>query len=276
MKHNKKRNAALIYEQLIRYISRALVEGKTEKARVANEILSEHFARGSELYKEFRLFNSLMRTTVDSRNLAERIVAEARNAAKDHNAVKLDKEKSRLIASVNKRLNESGFYDIRIPEYRQLATVQQLLNGWRGAPMPIEKLVEHESKTVDLLMSEKSLPPLVVSEGVNDLTLRIMKKKFTERMNENLTRDQLKILTYAARGDTKSLVPLLDETKRETLNSLNELRSSAKNQTVKAKVDSVSSVISALDPRDLSESNVARFLVMKKLVEEIREGEDEA
>ena len=96
-RHNKKRNAALIYEQLVRYISRALVEGRSEKARIASSIIKEHFVKGSQLYKEFRLFNSLMRTTVSDRMIAARIVEEARKAAQDHDPKSLDSEKSRLI-----------------------------------------------------------------------------------------------------------------------------------------------------------------------------------
>ena len=57
--HNKKRNVGLIYEQLIRYASKCILEGKTDRAEIAMQIMKEHFRPGTELYKEFRLFNAL-------------------------------------------------------------------------------------------------------------------------------------------------------------------------------------------------------------------------
>lgn len=55
--HNKKRNVGLIYEQLIRYASKCILEGRTERAEIAMQILKEHFRPGTELYKEFRLLD---------------------------------------------------------------------------------------------------------------------------------------------------------------------------------------------------------------------------
>ena len=195
MRHNKKRNAALIYEQLIRYISRALVEGKTEKASIANSIVKEHFSKGSQLYKEFRLFNSLMRTTVNDQKLALRIIDEARKASQDHDSKKLYLEKSKLIASINKRLDESNFFDIKVPEYRDLATVQTLLNDWRLPSVSnINRLVEYEMKVVTLLQSEKTLPPLVESNNSSNLSVRLLTEKVSKKFSENLTKENESLL----------------------------------------------------------------------------------
>jgi len=275
-RHNKKRNAALIYEQLVRYISRALVEGRGEKARVANEIIKEHFTKGSQLYKEFRLFNALMRTTVSDKSLAHRIIEEARKAAQDHSPKLLDLEKSRLIAAINKRLDENNFFDIRVPEYRSLATVQTLLNDWRGGShSDIKRVVEYEEKVTGILMTEKTLPSLVKSKDVNGLTVKILSEKVSEKFSDSLSKDQLRILTLAVKGDSSSLVPVLENTKRSAIRSVNALRESANNQTIREKLEPVDKVLRSLDPRDTSEQNVSRFLVITKLIEEVKGGEDE-
>ena len=130
--HNKKRNVGLIYEQLIRYASKCILEGRTERAEIAMQILKEHFRPGTELYKEFRLFNALIQTTVPTEALALRVLEEARKAATTHDSGRLDTEKSALIRNINKRIDFPGFFDMRIPEYRKLATVQTLLNDWRS------------------------------------------------------------------------------------------------------------------------------------------------
>ena len=94
--HNKKRNIGIIYEQLLRSIARFLVEKDEKKYKTALVILKSNFKPGSQLYKEFRLFNALVKTTVDSDSLALRILSEAKEAALEYDVHELQKEKSLL------------------------------------------------------------------------------------------------------------------------------------------------------------------------------------
>ena len=61
-RHNKKRNVGLIYELLIRRLSRAVVEQDNSKIRTVKQIINTRFKPGTELYKEFRLFNAITST----------------------------------------------------------------------------------------------------------------------------------------------------------------------------------------------------------------------
>jgi hypothetical protein len=79
-KHNKKRNVGLIHEQIVRYASERVVDGDEAKTKKAISILSNHFRAGTELYKEFRLFNSLVHTNVSSKAIARRIIIESKDA----------------------------------------------------------------------------------------------------------------------------------------------------------------------------------------------------
>jgi hypothetical protein len=217
-----------------------------------------------------------MRTTVADKLVAHRILEEARKAAQDHDPKKLDIEKSRLIAAINKRLDESKFFDIRVPDYRDLATVQTLLNDWRSkGHSDIKRLVEYEEKVTKLLMSEKALPPIVKSKDVNNLSVKIMSEKVGERMGDSLSKEQLTILSLAVKGDSDRLVPILESTKKAAINSVRDLRRSATNQIIKEKIEPVEKVLGLMDPKDTSEQNVSRFLVITKLIEEVKGGKDE-
>ena len=70
MSHNKKRNAGIIYELLVRAVSAYLVENDKAKAQVALNILSTHFNKKTELYKEFRIFHALTKSTVQDSSIA--------------------------------------------------------------------------------------------------------------------------------------------------------------------------------------------------------------
>jgi hypothetical protein len=130
--HNKRRNAGLLYEFLIRTISNALVEGDKKKSTTALRLLKKHFKAGTELYREFRLINALVRSTVSSDSVASSILSEAKTAAKSYNLEALDKEKSHLIKNINYYLRDNNFFDQQINEYKAYATAQMLINNWRS------------------------------------------------------------------------------------------------------------------------------------------------
>ena len=168
-KHNKKRNVGLLHEQLIRHASRMTVEGNVEQARRTVDIVAKHFKKESEMLREFRLFSSLIHTCVDSRELAQRIVEESRRACTNHDDEQLRKEKSMLIKDINHVLNEGDFYDQRIPEYKTFATVQALLNEWRGSSKlsPVE-VAQYENNLIDHLTRRELESTLQKNENADE------------------------------------------------------------------------------------------------------------
>lgn len=269
VKHNKKRNVALIYEQLVRYISRALIEGKKEKVNLATQILNKHFHSGTELYREFRLFNALIRSEIEDSYTAQRIIEEARKSAKNHNSKLLEEEKGRLISAINKKIDDPNFFHIKVPEYRNLAIVQGLLNAWRNESTEIQEIVEGEKKVLKILQEKKSVEPLFKQNDVNNVTVKIMKDKFTKKLSENLNSQQLKIVSLFTKEQFDDLKPILVELKKESLEKLTELKKKSNSSVLLEKIDPVFGVISFLNENDMSGENVSRFLVINKLVEEL-------
>lgn len=269
-KHNKKRNVALIYEQLVRYVSKSLIEGRHDRAKIAMKIVKEHFAKDTQLYKEFRLFNALLRTTVTDKRLADRILSEAREAAKAHDTSSLDREKGKLINSINRELNEAQFYDMRVPEYRDLATVQTLLNEWRkGHEAHIPTVASYEEKTVEILMTPKHLPELLKSENVNGLSVKIMKDKVAKKFGGELNETQLGLVMSAAKGDSGTAKKLMQRTKTESIRVLENFKRINNNEVLDEKITPVIESIRSLDENDASDGNIAKYLLLSNLTEEI-------
>ena len=132
-KHNKKRNVGLIHEQLIRKISEHVVDKDQDNIDKIFNIIENNFVKGSELYKEFRLFNSLVHSRVGSKEIASKILEESKSAAKKHNISKIDQEKSKLIKEINHNIDGKDLYSTRVETYKVFSTVQALLNEWRRA-----------------------------------------------------------------------------------------------------------------------------------------------
>ena len=154
--HNKKRNVGIIFELLLRCVSARLIEGNEKGAQDALNIVAKYFDTDSELYKEFRLFNALAKSTVSNSAIAAAVLSEAKQAARRCDKKQLDKEKSFLIKEINHNLKDKTFYHRRVPDYTAYATIQTLLNSWRDEDKAnLTKTVNYEAKIVEWLLSEK-------------------------------------------------------------------------------------------------------------------------
>lgn len=281
--HNKKRNTGLLYEFLIQTISKALVDNDKKKSSKALKIIKAHFKPGTELYKEFRLINSIMKTTVSSESVASSILGEAKSAARLHNTNNLDREKSLLIRSINHQLNDENFYDQHVSEYKIFATVQSLLNDWRSYSQDLSKMAIYEDQVVRWLTTPKNeANESVISEssnGSNRLLMKIMMKKLGEKYESSLTNEQKSLIkAYAfstANDENKTILLKLNEIRSNLLSSIDDYVSKNSNRE-KYLVEKLNDVKSNLivENNDVNDSIVAEYMLYIKLIDELSGGEN--
>ena len=279
--HNKKRNVGVIYEQLVRKLSQAVVEDDKKTMKECTRILKKHFKKNTELYREFRLFNSLIKTHIDSESLATRIIQEAKSAARAHNVQALDREKSSLIKSINYTFG-SGFYKQYISEYKNYATVQKLLNNWRSnSKSDFQELALYESKVHAMLLTKKDNTTMEEhkTEGVSSLTVRLMTEKFNKRYGRILNTEQQELVREyvfsQSSGKTKQLEEKFDSIRSRTLKELKTYSKECSNVVLNEKVGRVTESLNNLNFETMDDSTVAKFLSMAKLCEELKGDLDE-
>jgi len=280
--HNKKRNVGIIYEQLLRTMAEALISDETEKYQTTLKIIRTHFAPETQLYREFRLFNALVKTTVDKESLATRILQEAKVAALGFDRDQLRKEKAALIKDINYSLSDPGFYSQRINEYREYATIQTLLNDWRSSsPTNLSRVADYENKVCNFLLTEKNDQSLSVlrDDNVSGLTVRLMTEKFNSRYGQQLNDDQQMLIREyvfsTQRGETAQFRGYLNELKQTLTEELEIFSKACDNQILNEKMDRVSSAVTSLDTSSINDDTVTRFLLVSQLKSEIMEGDDE-
>lgn len=268
-KHNKKRNVGLIHEQLVRYVASSLIAKDKKSAATAIKIISKHFRPGTELYKEFRLFNALVNLPVGSRELAERVLAESKKFSITHDANKLRHEKSLLIKDINTRLTESRrFYDIKIDNYRFYATVQTILNEWRGKnALDMTRRARYEEKIVERL---SVAPGDVIEEKVeaDPLVRKLMFQKFEDKYKDQLSTEQKRILEAAVLDDDTNFGATVRSIKERALRTIRKFKSNCDNSILLEKIDGVRQRIETLEETK-SDSTVAKTLHLVQLLEEM-------
>jgi len=282
--HNKKRNTGLLYEFLIKTISKSLVDDDKKKSAKALKIVKTYFKPGTELYKEFRLINSIIKTTVSSDSVASSILGEAKVAARSQDVDALDREKSLLIRSINHQLNDENFYDQHISEYKTFATIQNLFNNWRSKSPDLLKMAEYEDQVVSWLTTPKQEPSEhLVSEnssnGSNRLLMKIMMKKLGEKYDSTLTNEQKSLIKAyafsAANDENKTILLKINEIREKLLNSI-ESYVSQKSGEEKYLTNKLTEVKSGLlnEITQVDDSAVAEYMLYIKLIDELSGGEN--
>ncbi len=276
-KHNKKRNVGIIYELLLNYISKNLIEGNKKEAKKATKIIERHFNKKTELYKEFRLFNAIAQTKISNTHIVASILNEAKNAVRNNiNYSKIEKEKSNLIKNINYNLS-NDFYYANISNYRDLGSIQMAINEWKKTDPDIKKLVEFETR-IGQIMLEKSEEvdneKLDLSHS-DRLVLKIMTEKFNKKYVDGLSSDQKRIIeSYVFYSDKNPefLKGYFKNKKQQALKSLDLFEDKSDNKFLLRKVDDVRQKINEVNVEKIDDNNVIKFLSLTKLIQEINKG----
>jgi len=276
--HNKKRNVGIIYELLLRHVSDKLIESKNDEAQVALNIVEKYFNESTELYKEFRLFNALAKSTVSSTAVAAAILTEAKNASKRRNYSELDREKSYLIKEINYNIDDDQFYHRRVPDYTMYATIQTLLNEWRRGDLSnLSKVAVYESRIVENLLKEKDTNPQEdkPNSNVDNLVVKILTEKFNKKYNDRLNEEQKEIIkTYVfsiSNDDGKSIRKMLDMIKETTVCQIDNLKTTAQSDIILEKISDVRKNIQETNSNEINDTTISKFLLVSKLKHELME-----
>ena len=280
--HNKKRNSLLIYEFLVRTISKSLIDDDKKRSSAALKILRRHFRPGSELYKEFRLMNALAKTTVSSEHVAASILKEAKSAVTSFDQKSLDREKSLLIRNINHVLNDENFYDQHVNEYRTFATIQTLINEWNATSKDIQKIAQFEDQILKYLVTEKASPEeATVSEdthGSARLLMKVMTKKLNEKY-EGLLNEQQQALVKAyaystASADQTSISLKLKEVKDSLISLIDSYDSATTpNEYLKGKLQEAKTTLLSENLDIVDDETVTRFMLYSRLRDELESKE---
>lgn len=278
MSHNKKRNVGIIYELLVRAVSAYLIEDKRDHAQKALNIVSKFYNPDTELYKEFRLFNALAKSTIRESAIAAAIINESKSAVKRFNSIKLDKEKSLLIREINHTLADMNFYHRKIPDYRIYATIQQTINEWSlGDRSNLTETVILESKLIEWLMSDKNLEPIETqpAQDVDMLVVKIMNEKFNDKYNDKLTsyqKDLIKDYVFSLNNDNGNVIRIRAENiVNESLKLISDMRVSEKNAYILEKINMVEGKIKNLNFDTIDDNKMAKLMTLTQMINEIKE-----
>ena len=122
MRHNKKRNTAFIYETLISELTQCSLNKDEERRGKIVSLIKEHFRKGTVLNKELAAYMTLLESEGLEKDVATRLVAEARRVHSVLDKKEIFRKQTELISEINKNLSNSVFSNF-VNNYKNLNTI---------------------------------------------------------------------------------------------------------------------------------------------------------
>jgi len=252
LKHSKYKNTGVLFELLVRQIASDTLN---EKNSSALSIIKKHFKNGSELNKELKLYQFLVKETFDSDYKAGEFLNIILSERKKLNESLLKREKYNLIKAINERFNATDFFKYRVNNYKSLASIYKLFENTESVS-PKEWV---DCKTVileNVTKKVKSLKEVTTDEYTKESKdVRLLAYKFlVDKFN-----DKYKVLTTEQKSVLRNYINNIDNSdnlKRFILRETNKLKNEFSKIKVSDKVYSIKlkEVIGLID--NLSNSKI--------------------
>ena len=194
IKHSKVKNTGVLFELLVRQITLEVLNGdKTENAK---HIVKEFFAAGTELNKELRLYDLLLKEKYNSESRAEMFVDTVSQAHSKLNENKLSKEKYNLIKQINEKFELEQFLSSPITNYKVLASIYKVFESKKSENYDIKDIFNSKVTLIENIISRPSLAKtnktedtkLIESYKQQDKDLRLLTYKIlVETFNKKYT-----------------------------------------------------------------------------------------
>jgi|EP01043_Picozoa_sp_COSAG02_P027134 hypothetical protein len=278
IKHSKYKNTGILFELLVRQITADTLKGGDSPAI---DILKKYFVK-SELSREYRLYESILKSKVLSESHANVYIETTISNSKHLNRSILKKQKYNLINEIKQNYDLATFFGSKLNNYKVLASIYTLMES-NNTTSPDNKqlinnkinLLEHLTKKESNLLESKETVLQEFStydKDIRSLTYRILLEKFNEKY-DSLSSDQKQVLKeYINSVDSTPGLRKFYNTKiSELKNKLLEGSKNVKDKATKIKIVEISKMLIELDKTSkVGDDNLVDLLQYYELVKEIQ------
>jgi hypothetical protein len=282
IKHSKFKNTGVLFELLVRQITLEVLNGdKTENAK---NIVREFFGPNTELNKELRLYDILLKEKYSSETKADRLVETVCDAHAKLNQASLSKEKFNLIKEVSAKFDIEQFLSSPITNYKVLASIYKVFESKRENGYDIKDIFNSKITLIENITSKPSqqLKPtedkkLIETYKQQDKDLRLLTYKIlVETFNKKYTNldDSQKNLLKEYINNITNTTKFKDYVGIELPKIVAELKSIKSKVEDKVTTIKLSETISVLEKmkmgKSVSDGQVSSIMLSYELIKELK------
>jgi len=282
IKHSKFKNTGVLFELLVRQITLEVLNGdKTENAK---NILREFFSPNTELNKELRLYDILLKEKYSSETKADRLVETVCDAHTKLNHVTLSKEKFNLIKEISEKFEIEQFLASPISNYKTLASIYKVFESKRADGYDIKDIFNSKITLIENITSkpaQKTQPTdekkMIETYKQQDKDLRLLTYKIlVETFNKKYTNldDSQKNLLKEYINNISNTTKFIDYIGKELPNiiaELNGIKSKLKDRVTQIKLSETISLLEKMKiGKTVSDSQVSSIMLSYELIKELK------
>jgi hypothetical protein len=278
IKHSKFKNTGVLFELLVRQITADTLKGGDSPAI---DLLKTYFVK-SELGREYKLYESILKSKVLNESRANLFVDTILESSKKFNRSLLRKQKYNLINEIKAHYDLDQFFGSKIKNYKELASLYTLIEGYNTKEITDSEqlidnkitLLEHLTRSEIALNAKEDVLKEFSSydKDLRTLTYRVLLEKFNEKY-DGLSNEQKQVLKeYINSIDSTPQLREFYNNKITHLRSmLNEESKNIKDKATKIKITEIAKMLTELSKTDkVSDDNLVDLLQYYELVKEIK------
>jgi hypothetical protein len=283
VKHSKFKNTGILFELLVRQITLEVLNGDaTEKAK---HIVREFFSPKTELNKEHRLYELLLKEKYKSESRAEKFIDTINEAHTRINQSKLQREKYNLIKKINESFDMDDFLSSPITNYKVLASIYKVFEAKNMVDYDVKDIFNSKITLIENITSNQTViveksddaQKLVESYKKQDKDLRLLTYKIlVETFNKkysNLDESQKELLKQFINNitNTTKFKEYVEKEIPSIVKELKVLHKSINDKVTKIKLAETVSVLNKTKiGKTVSDNHVSSLMISYELIKELK------
>lgn len=279
IKHSKYKNTGILFELLVRQATADTLKGTDSPAI---DLIKKYFVK-SELGREYKLYESVIKSKVLSESKANVIISTILESSKKLNRTSLRKQKYNLISEIKKNYNIDSFFGTKIKNYKEFASLYTLIEGYNNDEITdTNQLVDNKVTLLEYLTKQDVVTEEVKEDVLKEfqtydkdlriLTYKVLLEKFNSKY-ENLSTEQKQVLKEFINSvdSTPGLRDFYNSKINDLQATLNEEAKNIKDKATQIKIQEVAKYLVELDKTTkVSNNNLVDLLQYYELVKEIK------
>ena len=281
IKHSKFKNTGILFELLVRQITLEVLNGDTtEKAK---KIVSEFFSPKTELNKELRLYELLIKERYSSETRAEKFIDTVNEAHNRIDQKQLQREKYNLIKKINESFNMDEFLSSPISNYRVLASIYKIFESKKMKDYDVKDVFNSKITLIESITSKPMSSSTIKKDTLVEnykkqdkdlrlLTYKILVETFNKKYS-NLNESQKSLLKEYINNltNTTGFKSYVEKEIPNIVKELKSIQSKIKDKVTKIKLAETASVLSKTKiGKVVSDNHVSSLMMSYELIKELK------
>lgn len=282
IKHSKFKNTGILFELLTRQITLEVLNG--DKKEPAKRIVQEYFAPGTELNKELRLYELLMKEKYNGEARAEKFIDTVNEAQKKIDYKKISREKYNLVSEIKDNFDMDNFLSSEISNYRALASIYKVFESKKYDNYDIKdvfdsKITLIENITKKPVKNKKKIKNELYEDykkqdtDVRLLTYKILVEQFNKKYS-NLDEGQRQLLKQYINNvnNTSKFKEYFMENVPKVAKELKKICEKVEDKVTTIKLKETISLLKEMKVgRSVNDKQVSALMMSYELVKELKE-----